>query len=349
VSATLRLYATSDPTTAGPGVYPTTGGWAETSVTWDTRPIASGPAVAQAGAMAANAWASLDVTPLVTGNGELNLLLKQSGTDGVIFYAREESGYEPQLVVTTIPPTAPPLRYMYDSGGAQSTVAADGWDLLDVNTKAEADALPAGARALMWVGDYDNSKCAWEMSDSALSSLVSSTVGDAKVAGYFISDEPDPYACPNAPAEHKSRTQLIHSIDPNMFTLIVLDSNSGQQSLNQVPLWAGTADYIGLDPYPCYQGKPCDFSWIDQMIQAADQAGLTYWGVVQAFQDSTWRWPTADEEQHMLAQWAASNMKGYATFAWTWAGNTLASQPGLLSVLDGFNATATTGTTTTRA
>jgi len=27
-----------------------------------------------------------------------------------------------------------------------------------------------------------------------------------KVFGYFFSDEPDPFACPNAPAQHKARS-----------------------------------------------------------------------------------------------------------------------------------------------
>jgi acid phosphatase len=47
----------------------------------------------------------------------------------------------------------------------------------------------------------------------------------------------------------------------------------------------------------------------------------------------------------MLNQWAASNEKGYAVFAWTWSGNNLTSQPSLLSVLQKFNATASADST----
>lgn len=239
--------------------------------------------------------------------------------------------------------SAPPWRYMYDSGPAQATVAALGFNLLDVSSKRAADALPAGTRGLVWVGDYDNSTCSWEVSDSTLGSRVSAGVGDPKIAGYFISDEPDPFACPDAPSQHRARTQLIHSLDPATFVVVVVDSNSGEQTLDQIPLWAGTADYIGLDPYPCYQGEPCDYGWIDSVIAAADSANLDYWGVVQAFDDATWRWPTADELNHMLGQWAASRETGYMTFAWTWNGNTLDSQPTLESALQQFNGTAATG------
>ena len=237
------------------------------------------------------------------------------------------------------PATAPPYRFIYNSGSAPATAASYGWNLIDVGDKAAADALPEGTKGLVWVGDYDNTSCSWEVSDDSLTSEVTSMIADPKVAGYLFSDEPDPFACPNAPAEHKARSNLIHSLDPAALTVFVIDSNSGQASLSQIPLWVGVADAAGLDPYPCTQGLPCDFAWIDQIIQAANQAGLTYWGVAQAFNDGPWRWPTPDEEKHMLSQWAASRETGYMTFAWTWAGSSLSSRPGLLDVLKSFNST----------
>ena len=207
--------------------------------------------------------------------------------------------------------TTPPYRFMYASSSAVATVASFGWNLIDTGSQWSADQLPAGEQGMVWVGDYDNATCGWELSDAALRSQVQAAVGDAKVFGYFISDEPNPYACPSAPAQHQARSALIHSLDPGKPTLIVLDSNGfkgreTQDAMDQLPLWKGTADYIGLDPYPCFQGSACDFSWIDRTIQAADAAGLNYWGVLQAFNDSSWRWPTADELKRMVGQWAGS-------------------------------------------
>jgi len=238
--------------------------------------------------------------------------------------------------------TPPPYRFLYNSDSAPATVASYGWNLIDVGSQWSADQLQAGSRGLVWVGDYDNTTCSWEESDAALNSQVTAARGDAKVFGYFISDEPNPYACPNAPAQHKARSDLIHSIDPTKPTVIVLDSNgftgrNTQDALDQMPLWKGTADYIGLDPYPCYQSSPCDYSWIDKTIQAANAAGLNYWGVIQAFNDSSWRWPTADELSHMLNQWGASKQTGYMTFAWTWSGNNLSSKAALLAIFRRFN------------
>ena len=189
----------------------------------------------------------------------------------------------------------------------------------------------------MWVGNYDNSTCDWEVSDAALTAEITAMAGDPKVAGYDVSDEPDPFACPSAPAQHRARSQLIHSLDPGKLTVMVADANSGQASLDQIPLWVGAADYVGLDPYPCRWNAPCDYAWIDAIIQAADRAGLSYWGVIQAFADATWRWPTPREERHMLCQWAASRQSGYMVFSWAWAGRTLQARPRLLKVLAHFN------------
>jgi hypothetical protein len=235
-------------------------------------------------------------------------------------------------------------RYVFDSGAQAGAVVAHGWNLIDVDSRARADALPRGARALMWVGDYDNTSCDWQVSDASLQSEIAGMRGDPKVAGYFYSDEPDPFACPQAPAQHRARSALIHKLDPAKFTVMVMDSNSGQTSLRQVPLWKGAADFVGLNPYVCYRDKPCNFGWANAMIHAADRAGFAYWGAVQAFADKDWRWPTPAEEQRMLGQWSASHASGYMTFSWTWDQNALSSQPGLLDVFRRFNSATTPST-----
>jgi hypothetical protein len=350
VAAVLHVHVNSG-NHQGVIVRPVVDRWRETKVTWKTRPRL-GPSIAESGPTSTGTWIDIDVTNAIEARSNSVALVSRDAHEQR--YGAREGSQPPVLVLiydiepspSPSPSTAPspsgpvPYRYMYNSGSDQAVVAAAGWNLLDTGaSKSEVDALPSGTKALVWVGDYDNSTCAWQVSDAALTSQVTDMAGDPKVAGYFFSDEPDPNACPNAPAQHKARSDLIHNLDPGKFTLVVLDSNSGQASLDQIPLWVGVADYAGLDPYPCYQGEACDYSWIDENIAAADAAGLTYWGVVQAFNDATWRWPTPDEENHMLAQWAASAEKGYMTFAWTWAGSNLSSKPNLLAVLENFNLT----------
>jgi hypothetical protein len=243
---------------------------------------------------------------------------------------------------------APRYRYMIDSGSSAPLVASYGWNLLDVSSKWRADRLPGRTRGLVWLGDYDNSSCAWEVPDQELRRVVPPMARDRKVFGFYFSDEPDPNACPAAPAQHRARTRLLHALSAGKPTILVVDSNSRRATLEQIPKWAGAADYLGLDPYPCYRGKPCQFDWIDRVIKAANKARVSYWGVVQAFADSNWRWPTNGEERHMLAQWAASRQSGYMTFTWRWGGHALTERPGLLEVFKRFNRSAATRTTTLR-
>ena len=232
-------------------------------------------------------------------------------------------------------------RYLFGSGDDPAAAKSVGFNLIDVGSKWHADALPDGARALLYLGTgaaWDDATCRWDLSDATVASTVSATANDPKVAGYFFSDEPDPARCPNAVAAHRARVALIRSLAPTKFTLMVIDSNSGQATLSQIPQWVGVADYAGLDVYPCYQGRACDFGWQRQVIAAADAVGLSYFGGAQAFRDaSEWRWPTAAELQTQLDIWAASKAKGYMLFAWTWAGYDLAGQPALVDVLKRFN------------
>src|SRR4051794_12124751 len=114
-SAKLRLHIGGDPTSDGPLVFVTSGDWTERGVVWNTRTQPLGSAVADFGALAANAWAEVDVTSSIAGNGKVNFLLRQTSTDGVTFDSREKPGYKPELVVTTAdavstttPDTTPP-------------------------------------------------------------------------------------------------------------------------------------------------------------------------------------------------------------------------------------------------
>jgi Calcineurin-like phosphoesterase len=234
---------------------------------------------------------------------------------------------------------APRYRYIFHTGPDQRGAASLGFNLLDVDAKAEADALPRGTRGLYWLGDYLNAPtCAWEKSDDAIDGKVRAAKGDPKVWGYYFSNEPDPYGCPNAVAAHRARAALIKSIDPTKKTYISLDMNWRAQALKQIPLWVGVTDYVGLNPYTCFVGRPtCDFAWLRRVIATANKARLSYFGHVQAFQAEEWRWPTPAELRRMLNLWAASKQKGYAVFTWSWGGSALLSQPKLVRVLKQFN------------
>jgi hypothetical protein len=101
-SVRLRLYVT-DASVDGGTVYPTSGTWTETGLTWSSRPPASGGALGSAGpTVAAGSWEEIALSPAsVPGNGTINLLLQSSSTDSVIYASREDASHRPTLIVST--------------------------------------------------------------------------------------------------------------------------------------------------------------------------------------------------------------------------------------------------------
>ena len=90
--------------TNGPLLYATQTGWAETTITWNTRPAIVGSAIANATTVPANAWYEFNVSGLVTGNGTYSLLLRPESSDGVVATSRQgTAANRPQLVITTGP------------------------------------------------------------------------------------------------------------------------------------------------------------------------------------------------------------------------------------------------------
>lgn len=104
--ATLRVFATrkSSGFTAH-GVTDTS--WGETTTTYSNAP-AIGAQVAASGSHSANTYASVDVTPLVTGSGPVSIALKRSRRSAITYNSREAASNRPQLVVESAPAPPPP-------------------------------------------------------------------------------------------------------------------------------------------------------------------------------------------------------------------------------------------------
>jgi hypothetical protein len=117
-SATLRLRVL-DATTNGPPVS-TCGAaaWNETGLTWNSKPAMSSPRDDK-GVVATGTWLEYDVTPFLTGNGNVCFGLIPQSSDGVDFSSKEGAN-PPQLVITiggtsptaTTTTTATPSRTM---------------------------------------------------------------------------------------------------------------------------------------------------------------------------------------------------------------------------------------------
>ena len=109
-SAKLRLSALADGTADGPALYTAASGWTETGVKWSNRPTFGATALGDKGAVAANSVIEYDVKSLVTGNGELNLGLRQTSGDSLELASREDTtaAKRPVLEVTYALPAPDP-------------------------------------------------------------------------------------------------------------------------------------------------------------------------------------------------------------------------------------------------
>jgi chitodextrinase len=242
-------------------------------------------------------------------------------------------------------PAVPKYRFAYSNRVDQAQMPGLGYNLIDVSTKSEADAIPAGTLAQVWLYDYDNTTCSWEKDDTYITNMVTSMANDPKVAGFYFSNEPDPFACPNAPAEHKARNALIHSLAPTKYTLIGIDANWRAHFDAYGSMWVGAADYINYNPYVCYEWdtSTCDYSWLDHVIATARSLPQPYFIALQAFRETgDWRWPTPQEESTMLSRLTdpgtmGPGFQGYLTFSWNWQSDPLANHPDVLKVISNFN------------
>ena len=102
-SAKLRLYC-SNPSASGGSVRSLTGSWSESTVTWNTSPTFGSTSISSHASVANGQWYEFDVTPLVTGNGTVDIGMLSASNDGVTYVSREGAvGQRPQLVVTQNP------------------------------------------------------------------------------------------------------------------------------------------------------------------------------------------------------------------------------------------------------
>ena len=100
-SAKLRMRATGS-TDDGPAVFGTSNDWTENGITWDNRPLPTTGVVADTGAVVAGEFVEWDVTPVVTGDGSLSMLVASAVEDGTQFNSREVANADrrPRIVVT---------------------------------------------------------------------------------------------------------------------------------------------------------------------------------------------------------------------------------------------------------
>lgn len=97
--ARLRLWANSSHS-LGLDVHAGTGGWVESSLTYENAPAFDPTPAASSGALTSGTWVEVDVTPLVAGSGAVEIVLTGTSSTAASLSSRE-GAQPPQLVVTT--------------------------------------------------------------------------------------------------------------------------------------------------------------------------------------------------------------------------------------------------------
>jgi len=210
------------------------------------------------------------------------------------------------------------LHFTVNLRSDYASAASVGFNLVDVGTQSALRALPEGMKGVYWLGNGYNLSCSWRLSDSQITETVMGIKDNPKFSGiYYISDEPHPTVCPDAPQRLMERTALIHSLDPRGRTFVViLNSSNGPAEFAQLK---DAADYIGVDPHPCNVRNEltgCNYNALRQRIDQALGAGIPGTRIVPVFQTfgqvctsserkyaPYYRMPTVAETEIMLAIW----------------------------------------------
>ncbi|HEV7209849.1 MAG TPA: hypothetical protein VGN54_14075, partial [Mycobacteriales bacterium] len=239
---------------------------------------------------------------------------------------------------------------------------ADGFTLADVGTSAsQTDGLPAGVEGLVYIGSCSGA-------DSSFTSAIAPLIGNPKVFGFYLVDEPDPtgqYHPLCTAANLKAESDWIHTHDPGPKTFITLMNMAGSDS----PSFAGTytptnsgVDLYGVDPYPCRtELTSCDFAMINRYVTAVEAAGVPEADIVPVFQafgggsypddgGGHYRLPTVAEEGQILSTWAPLIPSPVFDYAYSWgsqSGDTaLSGSPALQQVFAAHNAAGPPPTST---
>src|SRR5215213_8074873 len=106
--ATLRLYTTSSSATGFELKQVTDQTWEEGQITFANAP-APGSTIGSSGNFATGTWTSMNVTPLITGNGVYDLALTTTSTATLNFSSRDAISNQPQLIIETTNGTPVPI------------------------------------------------------------------------------------------------------------------------------------------------------------------------------------------------------------------------------------------------
>jgi hypothetical protein len=207
---------------------------------------------------------------------------------------------------------------------------ADGFNLADVDTLAQLDSLPSGVKGLWYLGLCNGV-------EPTFTDAVKQFIGNAKLYGVFLIDEPDPtgqYKPLCTAANLKAEADWIHANVPGakvFITLMSLGTYRNPEYVNTYNTANTDIDLFGLDPYPCrkeFKGKEfpdgCDNNVIPASVAAAEAWGIATSQIVPVYQAfggggyRAWLLPKAGEEEQLLSVWGSAVPTPAFDFAYSW-------------------------------
>ncbi len=229
------------------------------------------------------------------------------------------------------------LHFIANVGDQITEVKALGFNLIDTGADpGTVNALPTGVRALVWLGSLDNHDCGNPgYTFAQFMAAVDRLVGNPKVFGYFLADEPHPKDCPGTASDLRERADYIHSHDPTHRSFVVVLDGSNQCGGTYGCEYSALApakthvDLIGLDPYPCNTGNTatgCSYGNIDATVKRAEGNGIPAHDIVPVFQvfgqscanSAYYRLPKVNELRTMLSHWKALVPRPAFDYSYGW-------------------------------
>lgn len=219
----------------------------------------------------------------------------------------------------------------YTSGGSGAAIAAAGFNLADVQSVQQLNALPPGMKGLIWLNEAGGVT-------PRFIAKVKPFIGNPKLFGFRLCDEPDitgKYHSPAVkPADLKAEADWIRANVPGAVTFITLmdmGSSEAPAFMNTFNPANTGIDFFGLDPYPV-RGTIFDLDFIDRTVEAAVAAGIPLNKIVpvfQAFGGGGWttysggvrdvyKLPTPDQANQIFARWATYAPNPVFDFAYAW-------------------------------
>jgi chitodextrinase len=98
--AVLRMYSTSSQPVGYDVFGVADNSWTELGINWTNRPALAATKTGASGRLATNTYTSVDITPLVTGNGKMTVAVSTTSSTAASFTSRSAAANKPELVIT---------------------------------------------------------------------------------------------------------------------------------------------------------------------------------------------------------------------------------------------------------